>query len=93
MFVCSDTDFCEERREAGHVGVGRATEGDHVMINQLRLYDYDPALEEPFLSRFRDHAARIMARYGFRILAMWTTRTEAASLRLSPFLAERSRNA
>lgn len=46
------------------------------MINQLRLYDYDPALEEPFLRRFRDHVARIMAQYGFRILAMWTTQAE-----------------
>lgn len=25
MFVCSDTDFCEGRREAGHVGVGMPT--------------------------------------------------------------------
>jgi hypothetical protein len=42
------------------------------MINQLRLYDVDPALREPFLRRFRDHAQRIMTeRYGFRILAMW----------------------
>jgi hypothetical protein len=45
------------------------------MINQLRLYDFDPALEDVFLDRFRDHAHRIMTqRYGFRIIAMWLTR-------------------
>lgn len=42
------------------------------MINQLRLYDFDPALRGAFLDRFRDHASRIMRRHGFRILAMWT---------------------
>ena len=24
LFVCSDSDYCEERREAGHVGTQRA---------------------------------------------------------------------
>ena len=42
------------------------------MINQLRIYDVPPANRGPFLDRFRDHAARIMGRYGFRIQAMWT---------------------
>lgn len=46
------------------------------MINQLRLYDFDPALKGPFLDRFRDHATRIMAQHGFRILAMWTAETK-----------------
>jgi hypothetical protein len=46
------------------------------VINQLRIYDVDPGLEDRFLIRFADHAQRIMTeRYGFRILAMWTTRT------------------
>lgn len=47
------------------------------MINQLRLYDFDPTLEDVFLDRFRDHAHRIMThRYGFRILAMWLARDQ-----------------
>jgi len=47
------------------------------MINQLRLYEVDPALEEPFLRRFHDHAEAIMTeRYGFRFLAQWMSREE-----------------
>ncbi len=42
------------------------------MINQLRIYEVPPANRAPFLDRFRDHAARIMGRHGFRIQAMWT---------------------
>ncbi len=45
------------------------------MINQLRIYDVPPHNRDPFLNRFRDHAARIMANYGFRIQAMWTSET------------------
>ncbi|MCV0395173.1 MAG: NIPSNAP family protein [Rhizobiaceae bacterium] len=41
------------------------------MINQLRIYEIFPDIAQAFHDRFRDHAARIMARYGFRILAMW----------------------
>ena len=46
------------------------------MINQLRIYQVPPGNSGPFLDRFRDHAARIMATYGFRIQAMWTTHSE-----------------
>ncbi len=46
------------------------------MINQLRVYRIDPNAAEPFHARFRDHAARIMANYGLRILAMWEERRE-----------------
>lgn len=42
------------------------------MINQLRIYDVPPGNRGPFLDRFRDHAARLMADHGFRIQAMWT---------------------
>ena len=42
------------------------------MINQLRIYDVPLTNKGPFLARFRDHAARIMGTYGFRIQAMWT---------------------
>ena len=43
------------------------------MINQLRIYQIFPQTREAFHARFRDHAARIMVRYGFRIQAMWET--------------------
>lgn len=46
------------------------------MINQLRIYSIPRKNREPFLDRFRDHAARIMAKYGFRIQAMWTCDTD-----------------
>ena len=41
------------------------------MINQLRIYEIFDENKAAFHDRFRDHAARIMRRYGFRIVAMW----------------------
>ena len=41
------------------------------MINQLRIYEIFEENKAAFHDRFRDHAARIMARHGFRIVAMW----------------------
>ncbi|MEL6233103.1 MAG: NIPSNAP family protein [Pseudomonadota bacterium] len=46
------------------------------MINQLRVYQIFPQTAAAFHARFRDHAARIMARHGFRIQAMWETGAE-----------------
>ena len=46
------------------------------MINQLRIYSVPPHNRTPFLDRFRDHAARLMARHGFAIQAMWTQETQ-----------------
>ena len=46
------------------------------MIHQLRIYEIFEGNKAAFHDRFRDHAARIMRRYGFRILGMWETRTE-----------------
>ena len=43
------------------------------MINQLRTYQIFPQTRAAFHARFRDHAARIMRRHGFRIQAMWET--------------------
>lgn len=43
------------------------------MINQLRIYEIFDDTKQAFLDRFRDHAARIMDRHGFRIQAMWVT--------------------
>lgn len=47
------------------------------MIHQLRIYEIFEHNKAAFHARFRDHAARIMKTYGFQILAMWETQTEA----------------
>lgn len=41
------------------------------MIHQLRIYEIFESNKDAFHARFRDHAARIMKRYGFDIVAMW----------------------
>jgi NIPSNAP len=46
------------------------------VIQQLRIYEIFENNKAAFHARFRDHAARIMATYGFRILAMWEAKTE-----------------
>jgi heme-degrading monooxygenase HmoA len=46
------------------------------MINQLRIYEIFAETKDAFHARFRDHAARIMANYGFHIAAMWETQTD-----------------
>jgi heme-degrading monooxygenase HmoA len=47
------------------------------MIHQLRIYEFFEANEDAFHARFRDHAARIMKRYGFDIVAMWEAEGES----------------
>jgi heme-degrading monooxygenase HmoA len=46
------------------------------MIHQLRIYEIFEHNKQAFHERFRDHAARIMRRYGFRIVSMWEAKTE-----------------
>jgi heme-degrading monooxygenase HmoA len=46
------------------------------MIHQLRIYEIFEHNKAAFHARFRDHAARIMIRHGFQIMAMWEARTE-----------------
>jgi heme-degrading monooxygenase HmoA len=41
------------------------------VIHQLRIYKIVEHNKHAFHQRFRDHAARIMLRHGFRIVAMW----------------------
>jgi heme-degrading monooxygenase HmoA len=53
-----------------HQGNGQA------MIHQLRIYEIFDRNKEAFHARFRDHAARIMQRHGFHIVAMWEARNE-----------------
>jgi hypothetical protein len=47
------------------------------MIHQLRIYEIFEHNKAAFHDRFRDHAARIMRTYGFEIIGMWETRTDA----------------
>jgi hypothetical protein len=44
------------------------------VIHQLRIYEIFERNKPAFHARFRDHAARIMRRYEFDILAMWEAR-------------------
>jgi heme-degrading monooxygenase HmoA len=46
------------------------------VLHQLRIYEIFEGNKAAFHDRFRDHAARLMAAHGFRILAMWETKTE-----------------
>jgi hypothetical protein len=54
------------------------------VINQLRVYEIFDNNKQAFHERFRDHAMRIMAKYDFKIVAIWETqhdgRTEFAYL-------------
>mgnify|MGYP001199836850 CR=1 FL=1 len=45
-------------------------------INQLRVYEIFESNKAAFHDRFRDHAVRIMARHGFKILSMWEAKRE-----------------
>jgi heme-degrading monooxygenase HmoA len=44
------------------------------MIHQLRIYEIFEDTKVAFHQRFKEHAARIMERYGFKIVSMWEAR-------------------
>ena len=46
-------------------------------IHQLRIYEIFDGNKQAFHDRYRDHAARIMKKYDFQIVAMWETQTAA----------------
>jgi heme-degrading monooxygenase HmoA len=46
------------------------------MIHQLRIYEIFEHNKSAFHARFRDHAVRIMQKYGFEIIAMWEARNQ-----------------
>lgn len=46
------------------------------MLHQLRIYELFEHNKDAFHARFRDHAARIFARHGFAILAMWEAQAD-----------------
>ena len=43
-------------------------------VQQLRIYEIFEGNKAAFHDRFRDHAQRIMKRYGFNIVTMWESR-------------------
>jgi NIPSNAP len=45
-------------------------------VQQLRIYEIFDNNKQAFHDRFRDHGARIMAKYDFRIVAMWESKWE-----------------
>jgi len=46
-------------------------------IHQLRIYEVFEGQEAALHARFGDHAARIMKRHDFKILAMWEAKARA----------------
>lgn len=46
------------------------------VIYQLRIYEIFEVSKAAFHARFRDHAARLMAKHGFDIAAMWEAKGE-----------------
>jgi heme-degrading monooxygenase HmoA len=43
----------------------------NIPIHQLRIYEVPKANQQAFNERFKEHAHRIMKKYGFTIVAMW----------------------
>lgn len=54
--------------------VARADNDSSTPVHQLRIYEIFDNTKQAFHDRFRDHAARIMAKYDFEIVAMWESR-------------------
>lgn len=40
-------------------------------VYQLRIYEVSPDKRDVFHNRFKNHALRIMKRYGFEVIALW----------------------
>jgi hypothetical protein len=45
--------------------------GNSHAVYQLRIYEVSHDKKEVFHHRFRNHALRIMKRYGFEVVALW----------------------
>lgn len=45
-------------------------------VHQLRIYEIPNENRQVFLDRFRDHALRIMKKYGFNIVSIWESEFE-----------------
>jgi hypothetical protein len=46
------------------------------VIHQLRIYEIFDSNKKAFHDRFRDHAMRIMAKYAFKIVAIWESKKD-----------------
>ena len=46
------------------------------MIQQLRIYEIFEHNKAAFHERFRDHAMRIMKRYGFDFVSLWEAKSD-----------------
>jgi hypothetical protein len=55
--------------------LARAAEPQNV-IHQLRIYEIFDSNKKAFHDRFRDHAMRIMAKYDFKIVAIWESKKD-----------------
>lgn len=56
------------------VGLSQTSKGVKAtadVIHELRIYEIFDSNKTAFHERFHDHAMRIMARYGFKIVATW----------------------
>jgi hypothetical protein len=54
-----------------------ASAGDQQnVIHQLRIYEIFDSNKKAFHGRFRDHAMRIMAKYGFKVVATWESKKD-----------------
>jgi hypothetical protein len=60
---------------ASHPQRAMANSEEQTLIHQLRIYEIFERNKQAFHDRFRDHALRIMAKYDFKIVAIWETRT------------------
>lgn len=45
-------------------------------VHQLRIYEIFDGNKKAFHERFREHAARIMAKYDFKIIAIWESKKD-----------------
>ncbi len=45
-------------------------------VHQLRIYEVPRENREVFHERFKDHAVRIMKKYGFKIAAIWESEND-----------------
>ena len=52
-----------------------ANSEEQTPIHQLRIYEIFEGNKQAFHDRFRDHAMRIMAKYDFKVVAIWETKT------------------
>lgn len=45
------------------------------VVHQLRIYEIFEGNKQAFHDRFRDHALRIMAKYDFKVVSIWESKT------------------